>query len=142
VLTVERMRSSIARLLASERAALTEIRRRPVLADPHALVRSRDDEVATLLVRIRQTFGYLLRRSTDDIEQHTARVRALSPLATLKRGYAVVQDAGGTAVRTVEQLDHGDRVRVWVADGRFDADVAGSPSKLARDHPGNQLEET
>jgi exodeoxyribonuclease VII large subunit len=142
VLTVERMRSSIGRLLASERAALLEIRRRPVLADPHALLRSRDEEVATLLGRVRQTFGYLLRRSTDDIEQHTARVRALSPLATLKRGYAVVQDAGGTAVRTVEQLDDGDRVRVWVADGRFDAEVAGSPSKLARDHPGNKQEET
>ena len=80
--------------------------------------------MAALLGRVRQTSRHLLRRATDDIEHHTARVRALSPLATLKRGYAVVQDGEGTAVRTVEQLTDGDRVRVWVADGRFDADEA------------------
>ena len=104
VLTVERMRSSIGRLLDSERAALTEIRRRPVLADPHALLRSRDEEVAALLGRIRQTSRHHLRRAADDIEHHTARVRALSPLATLKRGYAVVQDSEGAAVRTASVM--------------------------------------
>ena len=53
----------------------------------------------------------------------------------------VPEDGEGRAVRTVAELSDGDRVRVWVADGRFDADVAGSPSKLAKERPGKHQED-
>jgi exodeoxyribonuclease VII large subunit len=46
-------------------------------------------------------------------------VRALSPQATLDRGYAVVQRADGLVVRDPAEA-HG-RLRVRVARGEFDA---------------------
>ena len=43
-----------------------------------------------------------LDRAADDIGHQRARARALSPLATLQRGYAVLQDADGHVVTSVD----------------------------------------
>ena len=48
-------------------------------------------------------------------------LRALSPQATLDRGYAVVTDADGLLVRDPPVA--GARVHVRVQNGRFDASV-------------------
>jgi exodeoxyribonuclease VII large subunit len=52
-----------------------------------------------------------------------ARARALSPLATLDRGYAVAVGPDGQLVHAADQLSIGDSVRVRVATGHFAADV-------------------
>ena len=58
---------------------------------------------------------------------HTlARVRALSPAATLDRGYAVVQHADGTVVRDPAQVGVGDPLSIRVAGGRFTARTTAS----------------
>jgi len=49
-----------------------------------------------------------------------ARLEALSPLAVLKRGYAVVR-RDGRLVRSVALVSPGDRLSVRVSDGEFDA---------------------
>ena len=58
-----------------------------------------------------------------DLAHLRARARALSPLATLDRGYAVVVGPGGELVRAADQLHTGDEVRVRVSTGHFRADV-------------------
>jgi exodeoxyribonuclease VII large subunit len=51
-----------------------------------------------------------------------AQLHALSPLSTLARGYAVVQHApDGPVVASVGDVTAGDRLRVSVADGEFEA---------------------
>jgi exodeoxyribonuclease VII large subunit len=47
--------------------------------------------------------------------------RSLSPLATLQRGYAVLQDADGHVVTSVTGIATGAAVSVRVADGRVHA---------------------
>ncbi len=50
---------------------------------------------------------------------------AMSPPATLARGYAIVRRAdSGVVVMTPEQVTVGDRLRVQVRGGQFQADVA------------------
>ncbi|MET0997709.1 MAG: exodeoxyribonuclease VII large subunit, partial [Marmoricola sp.] len=46
---------------------------------------------------------------------------ALSPLATLRRGYAVLSDADGQALSSVATLEPGDDIHIRVADGRIGA---------------------
>ena len=60
--------------------------------------------------------AHRLDRAADDIDHHRARARALSPLATLRRGYAVLQDADGHVV-TSPRRRRGRRA-VSVAGGR------------------------
>jgi exodeoxyribonuclease VII large subunit len=49
-----------------------------------------------------------------------ARLEALSPLATLERGYAIVRRVeSGRVVASVEQVVPGDALTVRVRDGEF-----------------------
>ena len=64
----------------------------PALADPRSLLDARRDEVESPARAGPAHAGHALDRAADDIGHQRARARALSPLATLQRGYAVLQD--------------------------------------------------
>ena len=63
-----------------------------------------------------------LERRRARLDQTAARLRALSPRATLDRGYAIVR-AEGAVVRSAGTLARDDRVAVDLAEGAFDARV-------------------
>ncbi|HJQ07091.1 MAG TPA: exodeoxyribonuclease VII large subunit [Nocardioides sp.] len=117
----ERIRRNLAGMLAGEQARLDAIRSRPALADPRNLLAVREDELAAVRERMRRTLGHRLDRAADDIGHQRARARALSPLATLQRGYAVLQDADGHVVTSVAGVGAGASISVRVADGRIHA---------------------
>ena len=116
-----RLRHVLGGWLDREHAGLAALRSRPVLADPRALLDDRDAEVRELLDRARRTLGHRLDRAEDDLTHQRARARALSPLATLERGYAVLQDADGHVVTSVAGVAAQSRISVRVADGRVHA---------------------
>ncbi|HET9422983.1 MAG TPA: exodeoxyribonuclease VII large subunit [Nocardioides sp.] len=117
----QRIRHSLDRWLDRERSGLDALRSRPVLADPRSLVDARLEELDGYRDRCRRTLRHALDRAADDIDHQRARARALSPLATLERGYAVLQDADGHVVTTVDGAPVGADVSVRVADGRIHA---------------------
>jgi len=119
----ERLRTTMFGWLAREQSGLDSLRSRPVLADPRTLVDDRTTELSALRERARRTLRHALDRAADDIGHQRARARALSPLATLERGYAVVQDADGHVVTSVADAAVGSSVSVRVADGRVHADI-------------------
>ena len=55
-------------------------------------------------------------------DQAAGRLRALSPRATLGRGYAIVRSSS-EIVRSATQVEAGDRVAVELAEGDFEATV-------------------
>jgi exodeoxyribonuclease VII large subunit len=63
-----------------------------------------------------------LERRRARLDTVHAQLRALSPLATLDRGYAIVH-RGDDLVRSPEQVERGDAIEVRVADGTFGATV-------------------
>ena len=102
-------------------AWLDAARHRPVLAEPTVLVTTRESEVHAMLERSRRALDSRLSRATDDVAHVRARVRALSPAATLDRGYAVVQAEDGAVVRDAGSVAEGALVRVRVSEGEFRA---------------------
>ena len=121
----DRIRSTVVGWLAREQAGLDALRSRPALADPRTLLDARSDEIDQLRDRARRTLGHALDRAADDIGHQRARARALSPLATLQRGYAVLQDEAGHVVTSVDGVAAGAPVSVRVADGRLHATITG-----------------
>ncbi len=72
--------------------------------------------------RLRRAPELLVERRRAALAQKAGRLRALSPRATLDRGYAIVRREGAL-VRTVRAVAAGDGVSVEVADGTFGARV-------------------
>ncbi len=72
--------------------------------------------------RLRRGPALLVERRRARLEQVGGRLRALSPRATLERGYAIVRAKDGI-VRTSSALAAGDAVDVELAEGGFTAEV-------------------
>ena len=117
----QRLRGTLAGWIQREQNLLDSLRSRPALADPSSLVSGRLDEVAQLRERGRRSLGHRLDRAFDDIGHQRARARALSPLETLRRGYAVVQSAEGHVLTSVTGSAAGDKLSIRLADGRLHA---------------------
>ena len=72
--------------------------------------------------RLRVAPRLLFERRRSAIDHSGARLQALSPLATLARGYAIVR-VGGEAVRAAEAVSAGDRLEIELAAGALGARV-------------------
>jgi exodeoxyribonuclease VII large subunit len=124
----DRLRRTVHTLVAREQQHLDSIRSRPSMADPRSDLTGRAEEVLALRQRSRRVLGHVLDRAGDDLGHSLARVRALSPLSTLRRGYAVLSDADGALFSSVEDIASGAPVTIRVADGRISAAVTGVES--------------
>ena len=87
---------------------LESMRTRPVLASPDRLLHGREEDVLALRTRARRTLVHRVEGAERDLEHARARVAALSPAATLERGYAVVQRADGSLVRDPAEVADGE----------------------------------
>ena len=122
---VDELRRRSAQALRSwvsrEQRLLTQLRSRPVLAEPLRALTARADEVHRARSAVRRDISRLVAAEMERIGHLSARLATLGPAATLARGYAVVQtlpDAGPAAVlRSVDDAPAGTRLRVRVADG-------------------------
>ncbi|MDT4994358.1 MAG: exodeoxyribonuclease large subunit, partial [Actinoplanes sp.] len=92
-------------------------------ARPELLVDQREAEVSQLRDRALRSVDQRLRRADDDLRHTVARLRALSPAATLQRGYAIVQRADGHVVRAADEVKIDDQLRVRLAEGELRAIV-------------------
>jgi exodeoxyribonuclease VII large subunit len=111
-----------------EQDALRSLRARPVLATPERDIDRRSGDVGDLVARARRSLGAGLDRAADDVVHLLARVRSLSPAATLERGYAVVQDAEGRVLRAAAGVQVGAVIGVRLASGKLSATVASAYS--------------
>jgi exodeoxyribonuclease VII large subunit len=94
----------------------------------------------TMVDRLRMSLQMLEQRLTSQKKHHLellrgllsgsmARLRALSPQATLERGYAVVsQQDTGHIITSVSQAQPGSTIDVQVKDGHFGAEVQQTTS--------------
>jgi exodeoxyribonuclease VII large subunit len=88
----------------------------------HRLLERDRERTARLATRLRAAPLHLVERRRASLDAVAGRLRALSPSATLARGYAVVR-AGGSVVREAAALEPGERIDVELAAGGVAARV-------------------
>ncbi|MFF8642044.1 exodeoxyribonuclease VII large subunit [Streptomyces sp. NPDC015345] len=115
----DRARRCLDAYLDREDRGLAHALGRPSMEHPHRMVEDREEQVAALTDRARRTVGHLLDRAASELTHTHARVVALSPAATLQRGYAVLQKADGAVVRAPGDASAGEELRARVAEGEF-----------------------
>jgi len=118
-----RMRHAIEGLLRREAERLHAVRSRPALARPEALLDVHARHVADLRRSAWRALDVRVAAGAAEVRHLAAQVAALSPAATLERGYAVVQRDDGRVVRSPDDVAPGDRVRVRLARGSLAARV-------------------
>ncbi len=80
------------------------------------------ERLTASVARMRRASSLLVERRRAELERSAGKLRALSPLATLDRGYAIVRHEG-VAVRSAAALATGDEVDVRLAEGSFSGTV-------------------
>lgn len=122
-----RMSRSIGQRLQQETERVSQLRSRPVLARPERIVDERTEDLVRLLAR----GADLADRAIDDratrLESLRGRITALSPRATLERGYAIAQRADGKVIMEPGDAPAGTALSLALAGGRLDA-TAGEAS--------------
>jgi len=119
----DRARRSMRGWLDRERAWLAATTSRPAIADPVREIERQTEQVDALARRARQCLDAHLTRAGDDIAHTRARLLALSPAATLRRGYAIAQAADGTVVRAAAEVSPGDQLTIRFTEDQLTATV-------------------
>ncbi len=114
------------------RSELTVLRRRMEIGLPDTqTLRRRVDDVGRV---VQSASSRLLSEGTMKVDGLGQRLRALDPLATLGRGFSIVQlPDTGQVVSSTKQVSDGDALEITVADGLVSA-VAG-PNDLGASRP-------
>ncbi len=123
----DRLRAAIGASLAAETRRLDALLARPVMRDPAAAVTVHRERVAALRQRGALATQARVRTQAERVGHLLSRVRALSPQATLQRGYAILS-TGGATVTSTTQVSVGDAVDARLADGRLQLTVADTVS--------------
>ena len=118
---VERLRSSARRcaerVVVRARERLEALASRPALRSADYWVVSRREALGRLRAVLDGAPQRALAVRAERAEQLVARLRAVAPQATLERGYAIVIDERGLAVRDAAAIAAGERVDLRLARG-------------------------
>ena len=132
----EGMRSAIQRRLAQERYNLDLLVSRPIFLAPAATLEPHRTFIDSALTSLRTQVERRLNSERQSILQASATLQALSPQATLERGYSMLRLPSGELVRDAAQVPKGTLVEGILAQGRLVAQVVGStPATRAPDSP-------
>jgi exodeoxyribonuclease VII large subunit len=124
----DRSRRRLVNLIDLESTRINNFMARPVMKDPMVLVSSRAEVIVALKDRSHRSFAARLKLAKEELKQIKARVRALSPQATLDRGYSVIQLSNGEILTDPKRLKAGEQLRMRLAKGEAAA-TANGPDK-------------
>ena len=113
----ERASRKIHNMIDFEISRIDQLLDRPVMREPSTMVENRREQLRILLTRSWRSTDHAIALGREEINSLMAAVRALSPQATLDRGYAVVHDQAGAIVRSATDLATGDHLKLLLASG-------------------------
>lgn len=115
--------TAVMRQLKTSRQYLTTLSARPALKSPFQYIGQRRNALLLTSARLLSAHQRNVNNKKQQYISLTAKLDAMSPLKVLTRGYAMAQDADGTIIRSVIQLQTGDRIKVILNDGCISATV-------------------
>jgi exodeoxyribonuclease VII large subunit len=119
----QRMFRALRQILSDRRSALGERRSRLWQLSPAARLRSTAARQAALYARLRAAALARLYLARERLAPLVRTLNAVSPLATLQRGYAIVSCVGGNIVRSAAEVAPGTPIEVRLAVGKIRAKV-------------------
>ena len=122
------MGAALSRQLKSERQKLKLLSQSPGLKTPTAYIHQKRQGIELLKNRLAAAQFQSVERKKRRYVELTAKLDAMSPLKVLTRGYAMAQKEE-EVLRSVDQVQVGDRLTVTLSDGRLAAVVEGKETQ-------------
>lgn len=115
--------SDMSDIISQNKALLGSLSKSRALTMPGEITRALKERILTNAKNINSSFNAILDRYRSDFNALSGRLGALNPLAVLSRGYGAVFDGEGKVVKSVENLNIGEKIKVRLSDGSFDANI-------------------
>jgi exodeoxyribonuclease VII large subunit len=122
----QRLSRALRQIVSDRRSALAEARSRLWQLSPAARLRGTAARHATLLARLRAAGLAQLHRARERLSPLVRTLNAVSPLATLDRGYAIVSLDTGGILRNAADAPPGSMIEARLAMGTIRAKVEGA----------------
>lgn len=117
------MATILTRQIRAGRQHLKALSDSPALRSPTGYFNQRRQNVEMLKNRLLAAQTQNLERKKRRFVEQTARLDAMSPLKVLTRGYAMVQTEDGNVLKSITQVELGERIKVSFSDGKLSATV-------------------
>ncbi|HEY2470563.1 MAG TPA: exodeoxyribonuclease VII large subunit [Terracidiphilus sp.] len=114
-----RMEATVTGLIRTQQRQVAALAANVLHHEPRQMLARMRERLAVATTRMERSLERTLGRAAARSEGLDARLRSLSPLAVLDRGYALVLDADGSVVRSTARLSTGDHLRTRLSDGEF-----------------------
>jgi len=119
----QRLHAALQRPLQQAASSLQSLHTRLRQLHPKRHLDARREHARALHWRLQAALGSCLRGHALRLRALARTLNAVSPLATLERGYAIAFDPAGQVLRSVRQLAPGSTLRLRLADGSVQAQV-------------------
>jgi exodeoxyribonuclease VII large subunit len=110
-------------VISDQRWSLQAAGNRLLLFSPRPRLRSERQRVDELSGRLAASTRHLLSLERAGLDALSQRLASLSPQAVLERGFAILTDPAGVPLRSVRQVQPGERLQARLADGSLSATV-------------------
>lgn len=117
------MASALSRQLKAARQHLNVLSQSPALRSPMGYIEQREKSLELLKNRLIAAQNQSITRKNQRYIAAVSKLDAMSPLKVLTRGYSMAQTEAGEVLRSVRQVELGERVSVLLSDGKLSATV-------------------
>ena len=117
------MATALSRQLTAARRQYQLLSAHPALQSPVGYLEQRRKSLELLKNRLVSSQAQGIHRAKNRYIGVTAKLDAMSPLKVLTRGYAMAQTEEGSVLKSVYQVNPGDKIRISISDGTLSAAV-------------------
>ena len=91
--------------------------------NPYKSIKDLFDKINFISKDMIKNISYILEKKLKNIDSIESNLNAFSPLAVLDRGYAIVQNIEGKAIRSSKELQDGELVKTRLSSGSFESEI-------------------
>lgn len=117
------MTTALTRQVKAARQHLQVLSGSPALQSPTGYLEQRRKSLELLQNRLVSAETRTVERKNRQFIELTSKLDAMSPLKVLTRGYALVRREDGMVLKSVRQVEPGERIKVSLSDGSLTAAV-------------------
>lgn len=120
---VGHMDLALTRVIGARRTQLAQLSKSRALTSPQNFIDDKRMSLLTLSARLEQDIKLTLTDKRGKFASLTASLEALNPMSVISRGYSAVYDDKGKLIKSVSQINKGDRFTFRTTDGSVVGDV-------------------